>query len=67
MTRHEIPNASESEERCHLAYVSERIPDFDAENYRTSIDRQMLYVGGTRAMHLLRLTHTSEPSRSLAI
>lgn len=41
------------------------IPDVDAENYRTSIDRQMLYVGCTRAMHLLRLSHVGEASRFL--
>lgn len=41
------------------------IPDVDAENYRTSIDRQMLYVGCTRAMHILRLSHTGEASRFL--
>ena len=42
------------------------IPYVDAENYRTSIDRQMLYVGCTRAMHRLHLSHTGEPSRFLA-
>lgn len=41
------------------------IPNTDADNYRTSIDRQMLYVGCTRAMHLLRLTHVGAPTRFL--
>ena len=36
----------------------------DAE-YQTVIDRHMLYVGCTRAMHRLNLTHTAEPSRFL--
>jgi DNA helicase-2/ATP-dependent DNA helicase PcrA len=42
------------------------IPSVDANNYRTSIDRQMLYVACTRAMHHLRLTHTGEASRFLS-
>lgn len=37
----------------------------DAE-YSTVIDRHMLYVACTRAMHKLSLTHTDEPSRFLA-
>ena len=41
------------------------VPDVDADHYRTSIDRQMLYVGCTRAMHLLRLTHVGEASKFL--
>jgi DNA helicase-2/ATP-dependent DNA helicase PcrA len=42
------------------------VPDSDAGNYRTSIDRQMLYVACTRAMHRLRLTRVGEPSRFFA-
>ncbi len=37
----------------------------DAE-YNTVIDRHMLYVACTRAMHKLSLTHTEQPSRFLA-
>jgi DNA helicase-2/ATP-dependent DNA helicase PcrA len=36
----------------------------DAE-YQTVIDRHMLYVGCTRAMHKLSRTHTAAPSRFL--
>ena len=36
----------------------------DAE-YRTEMDRHMLYVACTRAMHKLTLTYTGEPSRFL--
>lgn len=39
------------------------IPDVNYDFYRTSTDRQMLYVACTRAMHRLRLSHTEKPSR----
>lgn len=42
------------------------VPDISAENYRTSIDRQMLYVACTRAMHRLKLTHVGEVTRFVA-
>ncbi|MEX2577741.1 MAG: UvrD-helicase domain-containing protein [Verrucomicrobiales bacterium] len=38
------------------------VPEVTADNYRSDIDRQMLYVACTRAMHRLRLTHTGEQS-----
>ncbi|MHB1307362.1 MAG: HelD family protein [Limisphaerales bacterium] len=38
------------------------LPFCSAANYRTLIDRHMLYVGCTRAMHQLSLTHTGELS-----
>ena len=37
----------------------------DAE-YNSLIDRHMLYVACTRAMHKLSLTHTAKPSSFLA-
>jgi len=42
------------------------LPFCDAANYRTRIDRHMLYVGCTRAMHKLTLTHCGERSAFLA-
>ncbi len=38
------------------------VPFVNRKNYVTETDRQMLYVACTRAMHLLELTHTGEPS-----
>ncbi|MEX2382452.1 MAG: 3'-5' exonuclease [Opitutales bacterium] len=38
------------------------IPFCCDKNYRTIIDRHMLYVACTRAMHRLTLTHTGKPS-----
>jgi len=38
----------------------------DAE-YRTEMDRHMLYVACTRAMHKLTLTYTGELSRLLTV
>jgi len=34
------------------------VPHTDEENYKTDVDRSMLYIACTRAMHLLVLTHT---------
>ncbi len=45
-----------------LEFDSVLIPHCTAENYKRPIDRHMLYVGCTRAMHELVLTHTGEPS-----
>ncbi|MEX0655340.1 MAG: UvrD-helicase domain-containing protein [Phycisphaeraceae bacterium] len=42
------------------------VPFCNDEQYHSVIDRHMLYVGCTRAMHKLSLTHTAEPSRFLA-
>ena len=39
------------------------LPQTDDKNYNTPIDRSMLYVAVTRAMHKLTLTHTGKPSR----
>ncbi len=36
------------------------VPDTDAGNYRTEMDRNLLYVACTRAMHKLTLTHAGE-------
>ena len=41
------------------------VPFCNDSEYRTVIDRHMLYVACTRAMHGLNLTHTEEPSRFL--
>ncbi|MDW7645494.1 MAG: 3'-5' exonuclease [Desulfuromonadales bacterium] len=41
------------------------VPDASATAYHTPMDRNMLYVACTRAMHLLVLTHTAEPSTFL--
>lgn len=37
-------------------------PHVSAENYQTDVDRSMLYIACTRAMHKLTLTHTGELS-----
>jgi len=41
------------------------LPFCSAKNYHSLIDRHMLYVGCTRAMHKLSLTHTGERSEFL--
>ncbi len=46
-----------------LEFDSVIIPRADSQNYRTEIDRGMLYVAVTRAMHRLVLTHTGSPSK----
>ncbi len=38
------------------------IPHADARNYRSEIDRSMLYVAATRAMHRLTLTYMGQKS-----
>ncbi|MCC8146567.1 MAG: UvrD-helicase domain-containing protein [Bacteroidales bacterium] len=38
------------------------IPDADNKNYHTEIDRSMLYVAVTRAMHRLTLTYQNKPT-----
>ena len=38
------------------------VPDADAQTYRTDMDRNLLYVACTRAMHRLTLIATGEPS-----
>lgn len=42
------------------------VPFCHADNYATTIDRHMLYVACTRAMHMLTLTATGEPSPFIA-
>ncbi|MCL2772795.1 MAG: ATP-binding domain-containing protein [Oscillospiraceae bacterium] len=36
------------------------LPDTDSENYKNDMDRQMIYIGITRALHKLTLLHTGE-------
>jgi len=36
------------------------IPQTDATNYKSEIDRNMLYIAATRAMHKLTLTHSGK-------
>jgi DNA helicase II / ATP-dependent DNA helicase PcrA len=38
------------------------LPFVSAKNYNSDIDRRMLYIGCTRAMHMLTLTYTGEKS-----
>lgn len=38
------------------------VPDVDGETYRSDIDRSMLYIACTRAMHHLHLTGVGAPS-----
>lgn len=38
------------------------VPQVDSANYRSEIDRSMLYVAVTRAMHRLTLTYSGKPS-----
>jgi DNA helicase-2/ATP-dependent DNA helicase PcrA len=41
------------------------VPFVSAQTYKTEVDKSMLYVACTRAMHQLTLTHTGEPTRFL--
>jgi len=41
------------------------VPHVDDRNYQNEVDRHMLYVAVTRAMHKLTLTHTGKRSRLL--
>nr|WP_157405297.1 UvrD-helicase domain-containing protein [Actinopolyspora halophila] len=41
------------------------VPDIDEENYADEMDRCMLYIACTRAMHQLHLTHRGQLSRFL--
>lgn len=41
------------------------VPDADDLNYREEIDRRLLYIASTRAMHRLSLTYTGKISRLL--
>ncbi len=41
------------------------VPFAAAANYKNSIDKSMLYIACTRAMHKLSLTHTGKPSGML--
>ena len=42
------------------------IPDVDAKNYVNDVDRQILYISCTRALHRLYLLHTGKRSPLLA-
>ncbi|WP_218136831.1 HelD family protein [Hymenobacter terrestris] len=42
------------------------VPFASARTYQTEVDRSMLYVACTRAMHQLTLTHTGQPTGFLA-
>jgi len=42
------------------------VPFVSARNYHTEMDKRMLYIACTRAMHLLTLTYAHEPSPFLA-
>ncbi|ESU50757.1 hypothetical protein P376_1270 [Streptomyces sp. HCCB10043] len=42
------------------------VPHVDDTNYATEMDKGMLYIACTRAMHELHLTHVGPPSRFLA-
>ena len=42
------------------------IPDVDAKNYVNDIDRQILYISCTRALHRLYLLHAGKMSPLLA-
>ncbi|WP_007024412.1 ATP-binding domain-containing protein [Saccharomonospora iraqiensis] len=42
------------------------VPEVDAENYANEMDKSMLYIACTRAMHELYLTHEGELSPHLA-
>lgn len=41
------------------------VPDASAENYHTEMDRNLLYIACTRAMHRLSIVFTGDPSRFL--
>lgn len=49
-----------------LEFDAVLVPHADDENYARDIDRSMLYIACTRAMHTLDLTHTSARSPLLA-
>ena len=38
------------------------VPQVNRENYATDVDRSMLYIACTRAMHELTITHNGELS-----
>ena len=40
------------------------IPEADDNNYHSEIDRSMLYVAATRAMHRLTLTYSGSKTRA---
>lgn len=56
---------------AHLAKGLEfdrvNVPHVSAENYRTDVDRSMLYIACTRAMHRLTLTHEGDLSELIAL
>jgi len=54
---------------CGILFVDQLnrviVPRCNDASYATEIDKHMLYVASTRAMHELTLTHTDELSRFL--
>jgi len=43
------------------------LPEVNETNYQTDMDRNLLYVGCTRAMHRLTLTATGEVTMFLSL
>lgn len=39
------------------------VPQVNEDNYKTDVDRSMLYIACTRAMHELTITHNGELSK----
>ncbi|MDU0372840.1 HelD family protein [Hymenobacter endophyticus] len=48
-----------------LEFDEVAVPFVSARNYTTEVDKGMLYIACTRAMHRLTLTHTNEPTAFL--
>ncbi|WP_018949243.1 UvrD-helicase domain-containing protein [Thioalkalivibrio sp. ALMg11] len=48
-----------------LEFDTVLVPEVSAKHYTTELDRNLLYVACTRAMHRLVLTHTAAPSEWL--
>src|SRR5690606_34346974 len=41
------------------------VPDVSSDNYKNEMDRSMLYIACTRAMHRLTVTYSGERSKQL--
>ena len=65
-------NATESEEKAHLEYVKRQIADAlerlegRVRRYAAALDRNLLYVACTRAMHSLVVTYVGPLTRFIA-
>jgi len=57
------PDLDEAGERERLTKVLRRL---DADTYATAMDKSMLYIACTRAMHELHLSDVGEPTEFLA-